>query len=68
MDHPTAGSAASIGSAIRFDDLPPRGARRPPLLGEHTSEVLSEWLGLDEAATENYRRKGAFGKDAEHHE
>jgi hypothetical protein len=41
-----------IASAIRFEDRAPGDAVRPPLLGEHTLRVLSEWLDLDPAATQ----------------
>jgi crotonobetainyl-CoA:carnitine CoA-transferase CaiB-like acyl-CoA transferase len=33
---------------------------RPPGLGEHTEEVLREWLGLEEDAMAELRRRGAI--------
>ncbi|HWU36027.1 MAG TPA: CoA transferase, partial [Candidatus Acidoferrum sp.] len=33
---------------------------RPPRLGEHTAEVLSEWLGLTPSEVEGLRAKGAL--------
>lgn len=39
-DHPTAGSVRGIGSPIRIDGSPSRAAAAPPVLGEHTGEVL----------------------------
>ena len=42
IDHPTAGAVRTVTSPVRFDDTPPRPYRHPPLLGEHTEEVLRE--------------------------
>lgn len=61
VDHPTAGPVKYIASALRFDDQPPPDAMRPPLIGEHTGEVLGEWLGLSSSDIEGYARDGAFG-------
>lgn len=40
--HPTAGEVPMVVSPVRFDDAPPEPYRYPPLLGEHTAEVLGE--------------------------
>lgn len=61
VDHPKAGTVRYIGSAIRFDDEPTPVWRRPPMLGEHTPEILTEWLGLNKSAYKDLARKGAFG-------
>jgi crotonobetainyl-CoA:carnitine CoA-transferase CaiB-like acyl-CoA transferase len=46
VDHPRAGRGRYVGSPIGLDGAG-RGSRRPPpLLGEHTGEVLEQWLGL----------------------
>jgi formyl-CoA transferase len=65
VHHPTAGDVRYIASAIRFDDRVTDDAVRPPRLGEHTSQVLSEWLGLNEAQAEAYTIAGAFGPRAQ---
>ena len=64
--HPAAGRVRYLGSAIHFDDRPPGDARRPPLLGEHTAEILSDWLGVDGSATKAYAMAGAFGRSKCH--
>lgn len=45
------------GPFAKFSKTPMRGGRRPPLLGEHTDEVLGE-LGLDAAALGRLRKEG----------
>ena len=59
--HPVAGDVRFIARPIRFEDRPPAPSTPPPLLGEHTGEVLSDWLGWDAAAVEKIARNGAFG-------
>ncbi len=42
---------------VRFDGVPTK-IEPAPLLGEHTVEVLSDWLGLDAAAVARLRQDG----------
>jgi crotonobetainyl-CoA:carnitine CoA-transferase CaiB-like acyl-CoA transferase len=57
LAHPRAGSGRYVGSAIHLDGAS-RGSRRPPpLLGQHTDELLGE-LGLDAAAIAALKRDG----------
>jgi crotonobetainyl-CoA:carnitine CoA-transferase CaiB-like acyl-CoA transferase len=42
---------------VRFDGIP-TAVESAPLLGEHTAEVLYDWLGLDEAAVTALRSEG----------
>jgi crotonobetainyl-CoA:carnitine CoA-transferase CaiB-like acyl-CoA transferase len=42
---------------VRFDGVPTK-VEPAPLLGEHTTEVLSDWLGLDAAAVARLRQDG----------
>jgi crotonobetainyl-CoA:carnitine CoA-transferase CaiB-like acyl-CoA transferase len=60
-EHPAAGTLRYLASAIRFDDHPPPDARRPPLLGEHTEEILGEWLSASNDEVAELARLGAFG-------
>ena len=48
MPHPLAGSVRLVASPMKFSATPVQYRRPPPLLGEHTDEVLLE-LGLSEA-------------------
>jgi crotonobetainyl-CoA:carnitine CoA-transferase CaiB-like acyl-CoA transferase len=46
VKHPTAGTVRMLDSPVRF---PGAEITPPPLLGEHTREVLRGLLGVDEA-------------------
>ncbi len=56
IPHPVEGSVPNIGFPVKFSATPPQVRRHPPLLGEHTDEVLAE-AGLD---VETLRAGGAF--------
>ncbi len=58
-DHPVAGRVRAPGIPVRMDLTPPSVRRHPPLLGEHTDEVLGE-LGYSGAEIEALRREGAI--------
>ena len=49
VPHPLGGTVPQVVSPIRFLDEPLRFDRAPPLLGQHTADVLRE-IGLDDAA------------------
>jgi crotonobetainyl-CoA:carnitine CoA-transferase CaiB-like acyl-CoA transferase len=42
LEEPEFGGFRVIGNPIKLSDSPARFSRRPPKLGEHTREVLSE--------------------------
>lgn len=49
LEHPHGVRAPGIASPMRFSETPVEYRRAPPLLGQHTREVLVEMLGLGEA-------------------
>jgi crotonobetainyl-CoA:carnitine CoA-transferase CaiB-like acyl-CoA transferase len=49
MPHPLAGEVPLVASPMRLSETPVEYRLPPPLLGQHTREVLSERLGLDTA-------------------
>jgi crotonobetainyl-CoA:carnitine CoA-transferase CaiB-like acyl-CoA transferase len=55
LPHPLAGNVPLVGSPMVFTEDPLKLERAPPLLGEHTDEVLQE-LGLDAIAIADLRR------------
>ena len=48
VDHPKLGKFRTLGSPIQMSDSPTT-VTAAPLLGQHTSEVLNEVLGYDDA-------------------
>jgi crotonobetainyl-CoA:carnitine CoA-transferase CaiB-like acyl-CoA transferase len=53
--HPLAGSARLIGSPLRFSETPVDYRRAPPVLGQHSEEILRDELGLDAGAIAQLR-------------
>jgi crotonobetainyl-CoA:carnitine CoA-transferase CaiB-like acyl-CoA transferase len=47
MPHPDAGSVPLVASPIRLSETPVEYRVPPPLLGQHTRDVLGQLLGLD---------------------
>jgi crotonobetainyl-CoA:carnitine CoA-transferase CaiB-like acyl-CoA transferase/sulfur carrier protein ThiS len=58
VDHPTAGRVRAPGIPVRMDGTPPSVRTHPPLLGEHTDEVLGE-LGYADEDIATLRKGGA---------
>ena len=45
IDHPTIGKLKLTGIPVKYSEAEPCIRRAPPLLGEHTAEILQEFLG-----------------------
>jgi crotonobetainyl-CoA:carnitine CoA-transferase CaiB-like acyl-CoA transferase len=45
VEHPLQGRIPVAGPPVRFSDAPQAEGYRIPLVGEHTDDVLREWLG-----------------------
>jgi len=58
LKHPTAGTLRTIGCPVRLTATPPAVRTVPPLLGQHTDDVLAE-LGLSEERIGALHRSGA---------
>jgi CoA:oxalate CoA-transferase len=43
LDHPRAGKFKLLANPLKLSDTPLRQIKRPPVLGEHTEEVLAEY-------------------------
>ncbi len=54
-DHPTGGSVELVSSPLKLSGTPVRRDLPPPLLGQHTDEVLREVLQLGEADIDQLR-------------
>jgi len=48
LPHATAGSVPQVANPVKFSATPVEYKRAPPILGEHTEEVLREKLGYDD--------------------
>jgi crotonobetainyl-CoA:carnitine CoA-transferase CaiB-like acyl-CoA transferase len=59
IEHPTAGRLAFPGFPFQMSETPAEAHRPPPLLGEHTAEVLEELLGYSPEQVESLRESGA---------
>ena len=59
-DHPLIGEFKGLRVPFRFDGLDDPKTERPPLLGEHTEEVLSKVLGLKPAEIDALRTQRAI--------
>jgi len=58
LDHPAAGKVAGVASPIRLSQTPVEYQQAPPLLGQHTEDVLSRLLALDATAITQLRNDG----------
>jgi crotonobetainyl-CoA:carnitine CoA-transferase CaiB-like acyl-CoA transferase len=59
-EHPVAGRLPMVASPMRFSGTPLEHKVAPPVLGQHTEEVLSKVLGKDAAAIARLREAGAI--------
>jgi crotonobetainyl-CoA:carnitine CoA-transferase CaiB-like acyl-CoA transferase len=60
QQHPLKGEVKSAASPMRFSASPVEYRLAPPLTGEHTDEVLREWLDLDSEAIASLRSEAAI--------
>src|SRR5690606_13446971 len=60
VPHPLAGRLPLVANPIRYSRTPIRYEAPPPLLGQHTDEVLRALLGKQEAEIEALRSRGVI--------
>lgn len=60
LDHAYTDKLPTVANPVRFSKSPVNYERAPPLLGEHTNEVLIDWLGYSDAAIERLKRAGTI--------
>ncbi|WP_370280082.1 CaiB/BaiF CoA transferase family protein [Pontibacterium sp.] len=60
LEHPKAGKVAGVGNPVKFSDTPVEYRSAPPMLGQHTEQVLSDLLEMDGKALEGLRQSGVI--------
>ena len=60
LPHALAGLVPQVASPIRLSETPVEYRNAPPLLGEHTQQVLERVLGLDHGMVEALREAGVL--------
>ena len=60
IEHPTAGRHRATGTPVKLSETPGSPGAPAPLLGEHSSAVLSSLLGLDAAELADLARRGVI--------
>jgi crotonobetainyl-CoA:carnitine CoA-transferase CaiB-like acyl-CoA transferase len=60
VDHPTAGRLKVVGVPYKFSETPALVKSAPPLLGQHTDEVLRDMLGYDVNRIAKLREEGVI--------
>ena len=58
--HPVAGKLPMVASPMRFSETPLEHKVPPPLLGEHTEEILRQLLGKSVDEIARLRASGAI--------
>jgi crotonobetainyl-CoA:carnitine CoA-transferase CaiB-like acyl-CoA transferase len=59
IEHPKAGSIRVTGVPIKLSETPGMVTTPPPLLGEHTTQILGDWLHMTPEEVEGLRQDGA---------
>ena len=58
LPHPKAGPITVMGVPMRLHDTPGEAATPPPLLGQHTDEILTGLLRMPKARVDKLRAAG----------
>jgi len=57
VEHAAYGTVRTLGNPVKMDGVPD-AFTAPPVLGEHTDEILTKLLGLSPSAVADLRRGG----------
>jgi crotonobetainyl-CoA:carnitine CoA-transferase CaiB-like acyl-CoA transferase len=60
LEHPVAGKLPTVASPMRFSATPLEYKLAPPVLGQHTEEILRGLLQLDDAAIAKLKAEGTI--------
>jgi crotonobetainyl-CoA:carnitine CoA-transferase CaiB-like acyl-CoA transferase len=57
LEHPEAGPIRVTGVPIKLSETPGAVDSPPPVLGQHTEDVLADWLGMSDVEVAELRRR-----------
>jgi len=60
VNHPKAGKIKLVGIPVKYSEGTATIRRPPPLLGEHTREILGEILNYDDGRIEELKSSGVI--------
>lgn len=60
VEHPTCGTMKLVSPPVKFSDTNPSIRSPPPTLGQHTTEVLTEVLGMKVDEVEALKSEGVI--------
>ena len=58
IDHPTCGQMKLVNTPVKYSYSEPSIRTSPPLLGQHTDEILRDILGMDASEIEELKGEG----------
>ncbi len=58
VEHPTAGKVRMAGLPLKFSDTPASVRLPPPVLGQHSQDILRSWLEMEEGEIADLKSKG----------
>lgn len=60
LEHPKAGTIRVAGVPIKLSDTPGEVHSPPPVLGEHSAQVLRDWLQINAAEVDTLQQEGVL--------
>lgn len=58
IEHPTCGPIKLVNTPVKYSYSEPSIRTPPPLLGQHTDEILKDLVKLDDDEIESLKREG----------
>ena len=58
IEHPTCGPMKLVNTPVKYSYSEPSIRTPPPLLGQHTDEILRDIVGMDESEIEDLKTEG----------
>ena len=58
VEHPTCGPMKLVNTPVKYSYSEPSIRTPPPLLGQHTDEILRDIVGMDDGAIQSLKAEG----------